>query len=194
MQACSGCGEWRLLSSCSARASHCGGFPCCRARAPGHAGFGSCALGLSSCGSWALEHRLDSCGLSCSITLGIFPDQGSNLCLLHWQAVSPLLSHQGSPAKSLLPRKGKSSQLLGCWHLWRAIIQTTRNCCCYYYSNHYHHHYTWNISTSFLKITWKVYLGHSQLKLQTQWWNFFFLHQYSQQVYWQQLEATFFIR
>ena len=28
---------------------------------------------------------------------GIFPDQGSNLCLLHWQVESLPLSHQGSP-------------------------------------------------------------------------------------------------
>ena len=27
-------------------------------------------------------------GLSCFFTCGIFPDQGSNLCLLHWQADS----------------------------------------------------------------------------------------------------------
>ena len=27
-------------------------------------------------------------GLSCCFTCGIFPDQGSNLCLLHWQADS----------------------------------------------------------------------------------------------------------
>ena len=27
----------------------------------------------------------------------LFPDQGSNLCLLHWQADSLPLSHQGSP-------------------------------------------------------------------------------------------------
>ena len=31
-QAVSSCGERGLLSSCSARASHCGGFSCCRAR------------------------------------------------------------------------------------------------------------------------------------------------------------------
>ena len=37
-------------------------------------------------------------GLSCSSVCGIFPDQGSNLCLLHRQAVSLLLSHQGSPS------------------------------------------------------------------------------------------------
>ena len=30
---------------------------------------------------------------------GIFPNQGSNLRLLHWQAGCLLLSHQGSPLK-----------------------------------------------------------------------------------------------
>ena len=34
--------------------------------------------------------------LSCSTACGIFPDQGLNLCLLHWQADSLPLSHQGS--------------------------------------------------------------------------------------------------
>ena len=41
-------------------------------------------------------------GLSCSAACGIFLDQGSNLCLLHWQADSLLLSHQGSPIRLLL--------------------------------------------------------------------------------------------
>ena len=35
-------------------------------------------------------------GLSCSATCGIFPDQGSNPCPLHWQADSYPLCHQGS--------------------------------------------------------------------------------------------------
>ena len=34
-------------------------------------------------------------GLSCSEVGGIFPDQKSNPCLLHWQEASLLLSHQG---------------------------------------------------------------------------------------------------
>ena len=55
MWAFSSCGEWGLLSSCSAWASHCSGFSCCRAQALGWAGF-------SSCGYQALEHRLSSCG------------------------------------------------------------------------------------------------------------------------------------
>ena len=35
-------------------------------------------------------------GLSCSAACGIFPDQGSNPCALHWQADSQPLRHQGS--------------------------------------------------------------------------------------------------
>ena len=46
--------------------------------------------GLSSCGSRALECSsvVVAHGLSCSVTCEIFPDQGSNLCPLHWQADS----------------------------------------------------------------------------------------------------------
>ena len=36
-------------------------------------------------------------GLGCFKAYGIFLDQGSNLCLLHWQADSLPLSHQGNP-------------------------------------------------------------------------------------------------
>ena len=37
-------------------------------------------------------------GVGCHFPLqGIFPTQGLNLRLLHWQADSLLLSHQGSP-------------------------------------------------------------------------------------------------
>ena len=50
-------------------------------------------------------HRLSSCGSrattpSCSAACGIFPDQGSNPCPLHWQADSQPLRHQGSPKES----------------------------------------------------------------------------------------------
>ena len=37
-------------------------------------------------------------GLSCSAAYGIFPDQGSNPCLLHWQADS---FNTEQPGKSL---------------------------------------------------------------------------------------------
>ena len=36
-------------------------------------------------------------GSSCSAACGIFPDQGSNPCPLHWQADSQPLRHQGCP-------------------------------------------------------------------------------------------------
>ena len=53
--------------------------------------------------SLVAEHRLESIGsvatvpgLSCSMTCGIFPDQGWNPHPLHWQADSLPLDHQGS--------------------------------------------------------------------------------------------------
>ena len=52
--------------------------------------------GLKSTGSVAVP-----LGLSCSAAHGICPDQGSNLPrLLHWQAESSPLSHQGSSSLS----------------------------------------------------------------------------------------------
>ena len=52
------------------------------------------APGLQSTNSTVVAHRL-----CCSVVCGVFPDQGSNLCLLHWQADSLPLSHQGSLTK-----------------------------------------------------------------------------------------------
>ena len=49
-----------LPSTCGVQASHCNDFSCCRAWVLGHTGSG--AHGLGSCSSWALEHRLNSCG------------------------------------------------------------------------------------------------------------------------------------
>ena len=43
-------------------------------------------------GSVVVAHRP-----SCSVACGIFPDQGSNPCPLHWQADSQPLRHQGNP-------------------------------------------------------------------------------------------------
>ena len=41
--------------------------------------------------------------LSCSLACGIFPDQGSNLCTLHWQADAYPLHHQGNPFTTFCP-------------------------------------------------------------------------------------------
>ena len=88
------CVEWGIFSSYGARASHCGGFTCCESWALE-------LVGLSRCGSWALEHRLHSYG---STACGIFLDQRSNPCLLHWQADSLPLSLKGSPCESFKSR------------------------------------------------------------------------------------------
>ena len=63
---------------CGIKASHRGGFFC--------QSTGSRSMGFSRFGD----------GLSCSTACGIFLDQGSNPCLLHWQADSYRLYHQGS--------------------------------------------------------------------------------------------------
>ena len=52
---------------------------------------------LRSMGSRRADSVVVAHGPSCSAACGIFPDQGSNPCPLHWQADSQPLSHQGSP-------------------------------------------------------------------------------------------------
>ena len=86
VQAFSSCSGWRLLSSCGTRASS--------AAASLGAGTGSGAQGRRQ--PWLPGSRLDGCGtgLSCLEACGIFPDQGSNSCLLHRQIDSLPLDHQ----------------------------------------------------------------------------------------------------
>ena len=57
------------------------------------------STGSRRAGSVVVAH-----GPSCSAACGIFPDQGSNPCRLHWQADSQPLHHQGSPGLSVLGR------------------------------------------------------------------------------------------
>ena len=63
--------KWELLSRYAVQASHWNDFSCCRAQA------------LGSWASVVAEHRV-----SCPVSCGIFPDQGSNMCPLNWQANS----------------------------------------------------------------------------------------------------------
>ena len=53
------------------------------------------STGSRRAGSATVAH-----GPSCSAACGVFPDQGSNPCPLHWQADSQPLRHQGSPVIS----------------------------------------------------------------------------------------------
>ena len=57
---------------------------------------------LRSTGSRRAGSVVVAQGLSCSAACGIFPDQGSNPCPLHWQADSQPLRHQGSPMPEFL--------------------------------------------------------------------------------------------
>ena len=54
-------------------------------------------LSLQSTGSRCAGSVVVAHGPSCSVACGIFPDQGSNPCPMHWQADSQPLCHQGSP-------------------------------------------------------------------------------------------------
>ena len=67
-------------------------------------GYSTCEVGarqsrlrLQSADSIVTAH-----GPSCSSACGILPDQGLNLCLLHWQADSSPMDHQRTPAVLLV--------------------------------------------------------------------------------------------
>ena len=64
---------------CGVQASHCSGFSCCGARALGARASVVVALGLSSCGSRALEHRLGSCGTQALLFRGMWDLPGPGL-------------------------------------------------------------------------------------------------------------------
>ena len=61
-------------------------------------------LPLWSTGSKRAGSVIVAHGPSCSTACGIFPDQGSNPCPVHWQADSQPLCHQGSPFLSFLKK------------------------------------------------------------------------------------------
>ena len=98
---------WSFPLVVGSKGSRSCGFPLCwlllvqsvGSRAPGlqqlqHVCPGVVVPGRESAGSAVVLH-----GLSCSTACGIFPDQGLNPCLLHWQTDSLPLSHQGSPGR-----------------------------------------------------------------------------------------------
>ena len=80
---------WRARATlrCRVRASHCGGFSCCRAQALGAWASVVVARGLSSCGSRALECRLSSCGARAQLLHGTWDLPGPGL-----KPVSPALA------------------------------------------------------------------------------------------------------
>ena len=92
----SGCREWRLLcvvvhSSLTAAASLAAEHRFLVHKLQ--------QLRLPGSRAWAQELWFED--FSCSMLCGIFPDQGSNLCPLHWQVDSYPLHHWGSPSGCL---------------------------------------------------------------------------------------------
>ena len=73
-------------------------------------------LPLRSTGSRRAGSVIVAHGPSCSAACGIFPDQGSNQCPLHWQADSQPLRHQGSPSH--------------CFNSWNFIVLTHGKAMC----------------------------------------------------------------
>ena len=81
-------------SSCGARASHCGGFSCCRAQALGAWASAVAALKLRSCGVWVLGRSgFNSCGIQAE-KLWLVGPRARRLQLV----VQPGLSNSGERA------------------------------------------------------------------------------------------------
>ena len=110
------------------------GLSSCRAWVPGHEG-------LSSCGTWAQylqfpdsraqAQQLWHTDLVASLACGLFLNQKSNPCLLHWQVDSLPLSHQGRPPVHFLIGLF-SFFILSSWAVfkfWRLIPCQLHNFC-----------------------------------------------------------------
>ena len=65
-----------------------------------------CGSPLWSMGSVVVVHRL-----SCQVISGIFPDQGLNLCALHWQVGFYPLCHQGSSSSCAFYNRYKMNEI-----------------------------------------------------------------------------------
>ena len=76
------------------------------------------STGSRRAGSGVVAH-----GPSCPAARGIFPDQGSNPCPLHWQADSQPLRHQGSPCLAFLRKHShqKIEASSSLWSLFNAV-------------------------------------------------------------------------
>ena len=72
------------------------------------------STGSRRAGSVVVAH-----GPSCSAACGMFPDQGSNPCSLHWQADSQPLHHQGSPVFDFFKRLGGKYQRRIFCDMWK---------------------------------------------------------------------------
>ena len=103
---CSGFSLWRLLSL--------------RSTGSRHQGSRSCGTGLSSWGSQSIEQGsiAGAPWLHCSAACGVFPDQGSNPCLLHWRVDCSPLVPPGKPQSAVSPPAGRGSRVNRIPQVW----------------------------------------------------------------------------
>ena len=93
-----------------------------------------------------------------SVACGIFPDQGLNPCLLHWQADSLPLSHQGSP-------------ILGIWLHCIKIFHLRRKQLTNVYPRREHHcKWQFSLSQGVLYLTLECLLQAIQWSNHLKWW------------------------
>ena len=83
-------------------------------------GLGSCGSGLRSTGSSVVVPLL-----TCPTACGMVPDQGWNLCLLHWQVDSLTPSQQGSRWCIVFDSKNYTSPIFGIINHHLSILQIT---------------------------------------------------------------------
>ena len=94
-------------------------FSSCGLTSGGHSSSRRAGLSLSrplllrTTGSRRAGSVIVAHGPSCSAACGIFSDQGSNPCPLHWQADSQPLCHQGSPCLKFWSSKLRTGRPTG---------------------------------------------------------------------------------
>ena len=89
---------------------------------------------LRSTGSRRVGSVVVAHGPSCSAVCGIFLDQGSNPCPLHWQADSQPLHHQGNPSHVLICSRNGCSVDADCYNESNALHTYESS----YFSRHLH--------------------------------------------------------
>ena len=134
---------------------------CCRAQVLGSRASVVVAYRLSSCGIWA----------SCSMTCGIFPDQGLNPCLLHWQEDSYPLYHQSSSKACLMERWETEYSILSRSHVFQNKFRKLKygdgNCT---YIWNFNETPFWNFSLNDPSIFFRLCLFNDFPFQSTNWW------------------------
>ena len=102
-QAFSSCSKRGATLHCGARASHCGGFSCCGARALGTQTSVAVAGGLSSCGTRALGRRLNSCGARAKLLCSMWESSWTRARTCVPCVGSQILNHCATREVPLLP-------------------------------------------------------------------------------------------